>query len=90
MDLKEKIKYFNQIFTTLLNKIPTTSWSTNEVLIEFYTSTIPITITMFVKRMGNPTLKETLDESIQVEIEMLILNGNQSSNKMETQFPTKK
>ena len=45
---EEKVKYFNQIFITLLNRIPNNP--AEVVQIEFYTTTSPPSIAMFVKR----------------------------------------
>jgi hypothetical protein len=44
---KEKIKDFNQIFLTLMNKIPEDSRPPENVIIEFYTSTLPSSIAYF-------------------------------------------
>ena len=76
MDLKEKVKYFNQRFLKLLKKIPISLHPTNEVLIEFYTTSLLITPNMFVKRVGKITLRETFDEEIKVEKEIIILISN--------------
>jgi len=68
MKAKEKIKYFNQIFLTLLNKIPEDSRPPTNVLLEFYTTTLPSSIAIFVKR----TTKTSLDEIMQ-----FLLKGKQ-------------
>jgi hypothetical protein len=51
MTPKEKIKYFNQIFLTLMNKIMEDSRPIDNVIIEFYTTTFPYSISIFVKRL---------------------------------------
>jgi hypothetical protein len=61
---------------SLINKIPTTSKPANDVSIEFYTSTLSVSMAMFVKRDKKATLEEIFKEAIQVEKDMLILKGN--------------
>jgi hypothetical protein len=51
MDAKEKVKYINQRFLTLMDRIPQASNPIEDVSIEFYTSNLPISIAMFLKRM---------------------------------------
>lgn len=46
-DKKDKVKDFNQIFINLLNHIP--EKPTESIQVEFYTTTLPPAITMFVK-----------------------------------------
>lgn len=46
------------------------------MLIDFYTSTLPMTISMFIKRMGRNTLPTTFDEVVKVEKEILSLKIN--------------
>jgi hypothetical protein len=43
----EKVKYFNQRFINLLNHIPKNP--AKSIQVEFYTATLPPTISMFVK-----------------------------------------
>jgi len=76
MDSKEKFKDFNQRFMSLINKILATSKPTNDVSIEFYTSTLPVSMAMFVKRDEKATLEEIFKEAIKVEKDMLSLKGN--------------
>jgi hypothetical protein len=76
MDAKEKVKDFNQRFLTLMNKIPQASKPTEDVSIEFYTSTLPISMEMFVKRDEKNNLEATFKESIKFEKYMLSLKGN--------------
>ena len=52
----EKVKEFNQRFITLLNKIP--DKPPEAILIEYYTSALPLTVAMFVKRKEVKTLEE--------------------------------
>ena len=67
MDNKERIKYFNQRFLILRDKIPTALRLAEEVTIQFYTKALPPTIAMFVKRAKLATLAEVFDETILIE-----------------------
>jgi hypothetical protein len=60
MEPKEKIKYFNQRFLTLMKRIPQASKPTKDVSIEFYTSSLPMLMEMFVKNAEKTTLKKLL------------------------------
>jgi hypothetical protein len=48
MDTNENVKDFNQCFLSLLKKIPWASKPTEYVTNEFYTSTLPMSMAMFV------------------------------------------
>ena len=61
---KEKVKHFNQIFITLLNRIPDNP--TEEVQIEFYTIALLPPIAMFVKNKEKKTLEDNFVEVINV------------------------
>lgn len=50
MNTKENIKDFNKIFLMLMKKIPEHWIQTTNVLIEFYTTTLTSSISIFVKR----------------------------------------
>jgi hypothetical protein len=63
MSLKERIKYFNQIFTTILNKFQPTAKPTQELQIEVYANALPTSISMFVKRVAKQTLAENFEEA---------------------------
>jgi hypothetical protein len=76
MEIKEKVKYFNESSLTLMNKISLTSKPTNDVSTEFYSSTLPISMPLFMKRDKNGTLEDTFKEAIKVEKELLRLKGN--------------
>jgi hypothetical protein len=52
MEKKEKVKDFNQCFTTILNKFPVDSSPVEALMVEYYTSTLHPSIGMFVKRAG--------------------------------------
>ena len=65
INTNENVKEFNQIFITLLNKIPD---KLPEVIqVEYYTASLPLTVAMFVKRKEIRTLEENFEEAIQVE-----------------------
>lgn len=73
METKERVKDFNIWFNTLFNRIPTTARPTEDVLMEFYISALPVPITMWVKRCNVKTLKGAIDEVVKVENEILNL-----------------
>ena len=75
----DKVKEFNQIFITLLNKIPDNL--AEAVQIEYYTSALP-PVAMFVKRKEIRTLEENFEEAIKVEKDLasiFIHQGNEES-----------
>jgi hypothetical protein len=63
MDPKEKVKDFNQIFLSLINKILDTSKLAEDVSIEFYTSYFLATMAMFLKREKKNTLELTFKDT---------------------------
>jgi hypothetical protein len=60
MSSKEKVKDFNKIFTTILNKFQPEAKPTQELQIEVYANALPASISMFVKRVAKTTLDEIL------------------------------
>jgi hypothetical protein len=76
MEKKEKIKYFNQHFTTILNKFHVDVEPIEALTVEYYTSSLHPSIAMFVKRAGKTTLAENFEEAKNVEKEMLSLGSN--------------
>jgi hypothetical protein len=58
MSSKEKVKYFNQWFTTILNKFQPEAKPTQELQIEVYANALLASISMFVKRAAKTTLAE--------------------------------
>ena len=66
MDSKEKVKYFNQRFLMLKNRIPADSRPIEGVVIELYTSTLPQTMAMFIKLKENITLQDNFFKSIKL------------------------
>ena len=65
MNEHEKVKYFNEIFITLLNIIPIKP--TEAVHIECYTFSLPPNIVMFVKNQEKLTLVDNFAEAIKIE-----------------------
>jgi hypothetical protein len=53
---KERVKYFNQMFTTVLNKFKYETMPTLELQIEAYANALLSPISIFVKRVGKITL----------------------------------
>jgi hypothetical protein len=76
MEAKEKIKYFNQRFLTLMKRIPQSSKPAEDVSIEFYTSYLIISMVMFIKNSEKSTLSITFKEAFKVEKVGLSLQGN--------------
>jgi hypothetical protein len=70
MSSKERDKYFNQIFTTILNKFQPEDKPTQELQIEVYVTTLPSSISMFVKRDAKLTLAENFEEAKTIEFQM--------------------
>jgi hypothetical protein len=60
MGPKEKVKDFNQHFTTILNKFQWEATPAQELQIEVYANALPTSISMFVKRDDKHTLAEKL------------------------------
>lgn len=71
MEAKEKVKDFNIWFNNLFNRISANATTTDEVLMEFYITALPIPIAMWVKRSNAQTLQGAIDEAIKVENEMI-------------------
>jgi hypothetical protein len=67
MGPKEKVKYFNQRFKTILNKFQLDARPTQELQIEVYANALPTSISMFVKRVAKPTLDENFEEAKIIE-----------------------
>lgn len=91
MDEREKVRDFNQRFLTLMTKIPQASKHVEDVSIDFYTSTLPVSMAIFVKRGEKNTLEATFKESIKVEKDMLSLKINLGvqSSKYKSNTKTK-
>jgi hypothetical protein len=70
MSSKEKVKDFNQCFTTILNKFQPKAKPTQELQIEVYVNVLPASISMFVKRVAKTTLAENFEEAKKIEFQM--------------------
>jgi len=64
---KEKVKDFNQIFTTILNNFQPKAKPTQDFQIEVYANALPTSISMFVKRAAKRTLDKNFEESKTIE-----------------------
>jgi hypothetical protein len=69
MSSKEKVKYFNQWFTTILNKFQAEAKPTHDFQIEVYANALPASISMFVKRDAKHTLAENFEEEKTIEFQ---------------------
>jgi hypothetical protein len=58
MDTNKKFKDFNQHFMSLLKQILHASKTIEDVMVEFYTSALPMSMAMFVKNVEKSTLEE--------------------------------
>ena len=76
---KEKVRDFNQIFITLLNRIP--DKPVESVHIEFYTIALPPPVAMFVKGKEKQTLEENFLESIKVEKHLVVISSHQGNEE---------
>jgi hypothetical protein len=70
MSSKEKVKNFNQLFTTILNKFQPEAKPTQKFQIEVYTNSLPASISMFVKTAAKHTLAENFEEAKMIEFQM--------------------
>jgi len=86
IESNERIKKFNQRFLRLRNKIPTNSRPPENVIIEFYTATLPSSMAMWVKRVAKQTLTENFNEAVQVEKDQYNLKETPSSEFRKVYF----
>jgi hypothetical protein len=70
MSSKERVKDFNQGFTTILNKFHPKYKPTQELQIEVYSNALPSFISMFVKRDAKQILADIFEESKKIEFQM--------------------
>jgi len=64
---KERVKYFNQRFKSILNKFQPVVKPTQELKIKVYANTLPTSISMLVKRDTKQTLVENFEEAKTIE-----------------------
>ena len=79
---REPIKDFNLRFNKILNKIPTASQPGKEVRSEWYITSLPSNIAIFVDRANKTTLVENMKEAIAVEKRIMAL---EKKNAIEEQ-----
>ena len=70
MSSKEKVKDFNQWFTTILNKFQPEAKPTREFQIKVYANALPTFISMFVKRVAKTNLAHNFEEEKTIEFQM--------------------
>jgi hypothetical protein len=63
MTSKERVKDFNQIFKTILNKFQPEAKPTQELQIKVYVNALPASISMFMKRATKQTLADNFEEA---------------------------
>jgi hypothetical protein len=91
MSSKEKVKDFNQRFTTIMNKFKPEAKPTQELQIEVYANSLPASISMFVKRFSKHTLDENFKEDKTIEFQMKgCKEGQVSLVKKEAQPPPRR
>jgi hypothetical protein len=73
MNENEKVKYFNERFISLVIRIPIKT--VEAIQIEYYVSTLPPNIAMFVKTQRKLTLVDNFAEAIQVEKDYEIMSS---------------
>ena len=73
---KERVKDFNQRFSYLKNKIPTTILLFEEFLVAYYIKGLTNQIPFWVKRARKGILQEAFTEAIQVEKDIFFLKEN--------------
>ena len=78
---KENVKEFNQRFITLLNKIPDKPMKVAQI--EFYTTALPPSVAMFVKRKEIRTLAENFVEAIKVEKDLVAISTHPKNEESE-------
>jgi hypothetical protein len=71
MGPKERVEEFNQIFTSVINKVRPKESPSQEIHIEVFKNALITPISMFVKRVGNNTLVLNFQEAKKVEFEMM-------------------
>ena len=73
-DKKDKVKYFNQIFINLLNRIP--EKTAESIQVEFYIVALPPPIAMFVKAREKRTLADFFLEAIKIEKDLASISSH--------------
>ena len=89
MENKEKVQYFNQIFTNHLRNFSAKNKPDEDLLVEYYTTALSPQLAMFVKKAVKLTLVENFEEAIKVEDDLDSIGKHTSKPKVET-FSSKK
>jgi hypothetical protein len=89
MNPKEKVKYFNQRFLTLKNRIPADFMPAESLIIAYYTKSLHQSIAIWVKQSKKAMLLEAFEEAIQIEKDILSLKDS-TNNENETSSSSKK
>lgn len=84
MEKTYKVNDFSEHLTTLLNKIPIDSHPTYPLTVDFYTLSLHLFISMFLKRFKKNTLALKFEEAIKDENEILSLAGINHKEKTKT------
>jgi hypothetical protein len=91
MSSKEKVKDFNKMFTTILNKFQPKAKPTKELQIKVYANALRAFISMFVKRDAKPTLAKNFEQAKMIEFQMKGCKESQVSLvKKEAQPPPRR
>ena len=84
---KEKVKYFNQQFTTILNKFPVDVTLDYSITIDYYTRSLPQDIVMFIKHEAKPTVFENFSTMLAVEKDLLSIGALEHESQDEAKPP---
>ena len=84
MEKKEKVQYFNQIFTNHLRNFSATNKPAEELLVEYYTTTLSPQLEMLMKRAVKLTLVENFEEAIKVEADVDSIAKHTSEPEVKT------
>lgn len=76
MVLNERIKYFNQRFTKILNKFKDTEKPIEKIQVEVYYNVFPTSMSMFVKREEKEYILETFEVDKNIEQEIISCKQN--------------
>jgi hypothetical protein len=79
MTPNERVKEFNQRFTTILNKFHSAAKPAQEFQIEVYANVLPASISMFIKRVAKKTLTDNFEEAKAIEFQMKGCKEGQAS-----------
>ena len=90
-DKRDKVRYCNQRFVNILNRIP--DRPAKSIQVEFYNATLPPPFSMFVKGKEKRTLEENFLEAIKVEKDLESISshqGNEENNPSSSEKSIKK